>query len=230
MPSSLESELPAALEPFIERALPDLESVPRRVRTRQVGQMWLKPGARPKHFTAVQEYAVDRVAFVWRASFKIAGFATLRVVDRFRRGQGSLEARLFGSIPLTREKGPAVSEGQAFRYLGELPWVPQAFLANHDIELHELDAQHVEAATGAGGNRVALTIELNEDGDIAGVSADARPRLEDKGKPTPWSGSFSDYAELSGIRLPTKAEVRWDLPQGPFTYWSGEIKELELIQ
>jgi hypothetical protein len=88
----------------------------------------------------------------------------------------------------------------------------------------------VEAATGAGGTRVALTIELGDDGDIIGVSAAARPRLEDKGTPTPWSGSFSDYADLSGIRLPTKAEVRWDLPEGPFTYWSGEITDLELIQ
>jgi hypothetical protein len=228
--SGVGEDLPAALERYVEGALPDLENVPRRVRTRQVGEMWLKPGARPKRFTAVQEYAADRVAFVWRASFKIAGFATLRVVDRFRRGEGTLESRLFGSIPLTREKGPAVSEGQAFRYLGELPWVPQAFLANHEIELRELDSRHVEAATEASGTRVALTIELNEDGDIVGVAADARPRLEDKGNPTPWSGSFSDYAELSGIRLPTKAEVRWDLPDGPFTYWSGEITALELIQ
>ena len=227
--SGVGQELPRALEPYLERALPDLENVPRRVRIRQDGQMWLKPGARPKHFTAVQEYGVDQVAFVWRARFKIAGFATLRVVDRFRRGQGSLEARLFGSIPLTSEKGPAVSEGQAFRYLGELPWVPQAFLANHEIEFKELDARHVEAATDAGGTRVALTIELSEDGDVTGVSAEARPRLEDKGKPTPWSGSFADYAELSGVRLPTKAEVRWDLPEGPFTYWSGEITGLDLI-
>jgi hypothetical protein len=227
--SGLGEDIPAALEAFVERALPDLDNVPRRVRTQQVGEMWLKPGARPKRFTAVQEYATDRVAFVWRASFKIAGFATLRVVDRYRRGQGSLESRLFGSIPLTREKGPAVSEGQAFRYLGELPWVPQAFLANHDIELRELDSRHVEAATKAGDTRVALTLELNDDGDIVGVSADARPRLEDKGKPTPWSGTFSDYEELSGIRLPTKAEVRWDLPDGPFTYWSGEITGLDPI-
>jgi hypothetical protein len=225
----LESELPAALEPYVERALPDLEKMPRRVRIRQVGEMWLKPGARPKSFSAVQEYAVDNVAFIWRARFKIAGFATLRVVDRFRRGEGSLESRLFGSIPLTREKGPAVSEGQAFRYLGELPWVPQAFLANHDVDFTELDARHVEASTEAGGTRVALTIELGEDGDITGVSAAARPRLEDNGTPTPWSGSFSDYAELSGVRLPKKAEVRWDLPDGPFTYWSGEITGLELI-
>jgi hypothetical protein len=229
-PSSLEGELPAALEPYVERALPDLDNVPRRVRIRQTGEMWLKPGARPKSFTAVQEYSVDGVAFVWRAKFKIAGFATLKVVDRFRRGQGSLESKLFGSIPLTREKGPAVSEGQAFRYLGELPWVPQAFLANHEIEFKEIDARHVEVSTDSGGTRVALTIELGEDGDITGVSADARPRLEDKGTPTPWSGSFSDYAELSGVRLPRKAEVRWDLADGPFTYWSGEITGLDLIQ
>ncbi len=225
----MSEELPAALEPYILRALTDHESVPRRVRIEQAGEMWLKPGARARRFTAVQEYAVDRVAFVWRARFTIAGFVPLRVIDRYRRGEGSLESRLFGSIRLTRERGQDVAEGQAFRYLGELPWVPHALLGNHEIDLRELDPRTVEAATQVGETRVALKLELNDEGDVAGVSADARPRLEDKGRPTPWAGSFSDYAELGGIRLPTKAEVRWELADGPFTYWRGEITAVEPI-
>jgi hypothetical protein len=216
-------DLPAALDRYVLRALPDPDAIPRRVRIEQVGEMWLKPGARPHRFTAVQDYSVDRVAFVWRARFKIAGFVSLAVSDRYRRGEGSLESRLFGSIRLTRERGKEVAEGQAFRYLGELPWMPQAFLANHDIELTELDPRTVEAATTVGTTRVALKIALDDEGDVTGVSADARPRLEAKGAPTPWACSFSDYGELGGIRLPKRAEVRWELPDGPFTYWRGEI-------
>ena len=70
-------------------------------------------GRSPARFTAVQEYAVDRVAFVWRARFTIAGFVPLRVSIATARGEGSLESRLFGSIRLTRERGQDVAEGQA---------------------------------------------------------------------------------------------------------------------
>jgi hypothetical protein len=189
--------------------------------------MWLRPGARPRRFTAEQQYVVARVAFVWRARFTIAGFAPLRVVDRLGSGQGSLEARLFGSIPLTRESGDQVTEGQVLRYLAELPWVPHALTANPEIELIVVGPRAVEAATRIGPRRAAVRLELNET-EIVAASA-TRPRLEDNGKPTSWTGTFGDYRELGGLRIPTKAEARWELPDGPFTYWQGEITHAEQI-
>jgi hypothetical protein len=29
--------------------------------------------------------------------------------------------------------------------------------------------------------------------------------------------------------VPTRGEVRWDLADGPFTYWRGTITSLELL-
>ncbi len=219
-------DLPEALLGYLGRALPDGDP-PRGIRIRQRGQMWLKPGARPKRFTAVQEYVVLHVAFRWRARFAIAGVFPLRVVDRYSRRGGSLEARLFGAIPLTRDSGPSVAAGQALRYLAELPWVPHAFLANEEVELRELDDRAVEAATQAGDARVAVRLEI--DGDAIAEASAIRPRLEDGGRPTPWSGTFEAYKPMGGLNIPTKAEVRWDLPDGPFTYWSGEITGMEQI-
>jgi hypothetical protein len=40
---------------------------------------------------------------------------------------------------------------------------------------------------------------------------------------------FSDYAEVGGVRIPTRAEVHWELPDGPFTYWRGRVTALELV-
>jgi hypothetical protein len=217
---------PPALLPYLERALPDTDA-PRGIRIRQTGQMWLKPGARPKRFTAVQEYVVGRLAFRWRARFAIAGVFPLRVTDRYASSGGSLEARLFGLIPLTSDSGPSVAAGQALRYLAELPWVPHAFLANQDIELRELDDSAVEAAAQLAEARVAVRLAIEGD-EILEASA-IRPRLEDGGRPTPWSGTFESYRELGGLRIPARAEVRWDLPEGPFTYWSGEITALEQV-
>ena len=68
---------------------------------------------------------------------------------------------------------------------------------------------------------MALKLELDDDGDVMGASADARPRLEDKGRPTPWAGSFE---RLRGVgRDPAAHESRGALgaADGPFTYWRG---------
>ena len=43
--------------------------------------MRLKPGARPRSFTATQQYAVERVAFSWDARFRIAPLLAVHVRD-----------------------------------------------------------------------------------------------------------------------------------------------------
>src|SRR6266487_2865317 len=70
-------------EPNLQRVLPDDDSAPRKVRIRQEGEMWLKPGGRRLRFTAVEDFAVQEVAFSWRAAFPIAPLITLRIVDRY---------------------------------------------------------------------------------------------------------------------------------------------------
>jgi len=74
-----------------------------------------------------------------------------------------------------------------------------------------------------------LRLELDAAGDIVGTWCDARPRSEGKTMvPTPWAGTYGDYAVVGGVRVPTRGEVRWELPDGPFVYWRGTITSLEL--
>jgi hypothetical protein len=190
--------------------------------------MWLKPGSRPRSFSAVEELAVEWVAFSWRAKLRFAPVVYLRVVDGYTAGAGLLEVRLLG-LPLVRARGPDVSAGEAVRYLAELPWVPHAMLANPSLEWRERDAQSVEVATLVGSTRVAVRLDFDAAGDIVGAGCDARPRTEGRSTvPTPWAGSFGDHAVVGGLRVPTRGEVRWELADGPFVYWRGTITSLEL--
>ena len=76
---------------------------------------------------------------------------------------------------------------------------------------------------------MAARLEFDAAGDVVGSSGDARPRAVGKtAVPTPWSGTFGDHAVLGGIRIPTRGEVRWLLPEGPFTYWRARVTGLEL--
>jgi hypothetical protein len=219
------TDLPPAVRRYVDRA--NAAEPAQRVRVTQVGEMWLKPGGWALRFDAVEDFAVAEVAFEWRARFRPMG--CLRVVDRYAAGEGLLEARLLGLLPVMRQTGPELAVGEALRYLAELVWAPHAMVANEHLEWRELDDRHVEVATRVGSTRAAVRLELDAEGDVVGARVDDRPRAEGKRVlPRPWVGSFDDYAVVDGIRMPTRGEVRWELPEGPFTYWRGTIRSVEV--
>lgn len=150
----------------------------------------------------------------------------MRVVDFYDGTSGGLDVRILG-LPIQRKRGPELVEGEVFRYLAEIPWVPHAILVNPQLQWREVDERRVEVATGVQGKRVAVKLTFDEHGYISETRAE-RPRLEAANAMTSWIGSYSDYREVSGVLIPTRGEVGWQLPTGLFTYWRGEIVSLEL--
>jgi len=218
--------LPVLVSSYVENALAGAGAC-KTVRLDQVGEMVLKPGARARLFTAREEFLVDRVGLTWQARFPLVGPISMRVTDSYHSGQGLLEVRVLG-LPLQRKRGPELARGEAFRYLAEIPWTPHAMLANRELRWRELDARVVEVATDLDGERVAVRLIFDEHGDIMQTIAE-RPRVEAGNALTPWIGEYRDYEVLGGVRIPTRGAVRWDLPEGPFTYWRGTITALELL-
>lgn len=221
------SLLPTLVQQYAERVLPSADPAARRIRLTQQGEMVLKPGARPRPFTATEEFEVDRVGFAWRAAFPILGPVGLRVTDSYRAGDGRLEVRLMG-LPLQRRGGAELAQGQAYRYLAELPWVPHAIVTNPELEWREVDESAVEVATRVGGQRVAVKLRFNPSGEITETYAE-RPRAEAGNAVTPWIGEYNDYRTFGEVTVPSRGEVRWDLPEGPFTYWRGTITSFEIL-
>jgi hypothetical protein len=217
--------LPPPIRDYVSRALPRPQPVTDRVTVKQTGEMVLKPGAAPRPFTATEVLATDQVNFTWRARFPVLGPLSLHVTDSYREDEGRLQVRLLG-VPLRSKREHALAAGEAFRYLAELPWVPQAIVSNPTLEWHEIDARTVEVSTRVADARIAVNLTFDSTGDIIRASAQ-RPRLEADGEPTEWIGLYSGYRELGGVRLPTRGEVRWELPAGPFTYWRGAITGFE---
>jgi hypothetical protein len=92
-----------------------------------------------------------------------------------------------------------------------------------------LGNQAVEVTTMAAGSPVGIRIDFDEAGDISTVSTPARARLvTGTAVDTAWAGRVADYATIGGIRIPTRAEVGWELPDGPFVYWQSTITDIEL--
>jgi hypothetical protein len=187
--------------------------------------MWRKPGAKPLRLRATEDFAIEEVAFAWRARFLLLGPLALEVVDEFGKGAGRIRVKLLG-LPLQTETGPEIALGQAMRYLAELAWVPQAIAGNRELEWRQIGERQLEVATQVGPARAAVELELDKAGDIIGATG-MRPRRGPGGEvqPTPWGGAFSGHTGFGNARLPAAAETWWDLPDGRFVYWRGRVTE-----
>ncbi len=225
--SSAISSLPALVRDYANRCVAEQRGTYRTVRIRQRGEMSLKPGASPRLFEATEEFTIEQVAFAWEARFPMLGPLALRVTDSYDGREGRLEVRMLG-IPVQRKRGPELAQGEAFRYLAEIAWVPQAIIANRQLEWREVDDHTVEVATRVRDERIAVRLIFNSAGELARTEAQ-RPRVEAGNALTPWIGAYGDYRTVGGVRVPTRGEVRWELPGGPFTYWRGSITSLELL-
>lgn len=190
--------------------------------------MWKAPSAKPRRFTAIEDFAVDRVEFSWRARVPIVRPVALQIVDEYSDGAGRLSVRLLG-FPLVRARGPEVAVGEALRYLAELPLVPYAMASNRQLTWHDVDRRAVEVSTVVRGTPVAVRFDFDERGDLVRASALERPRDRKGGgyDLLPWGGEYRSYEVLGGMRMPTEAEVYWTLPEGRFVYWRGTITSAE---
>jgi hypothetical protein len=144
--ASASGRLPPLIRRYLDRALPRDSDAVRQILITQTGEMFRKPGAKAIRFTASERFAVDRVAFCWKARFAVARVISLKVVDQCSHGRGALTLRVLG-VPVQRQSGAEVDVGEAYRYLAELPWVPHAMAMNPELEWHEVDERRVDVAT-----------------------------------------------------------------------------------
>jgi hypothetical protein len=210
------------------RSLPPDPAVPATVRVQQTGEMWKKPGARPMPFQATEDFAVDRVAFLWRARFRIVGPLAMTVVDGFVDGAGRLRVSLLG-IPLQTQTGPEMNVGEAMRYLAELAWAPQAIAANRALEWRDVDDRTVAVECDVAEAKAAVRWEFDASGDLIRATG-VRPFPVGKTfTARRWGGDFGEYEDFAGTRVPAFGEAWWELPESRFVYWRGRVTALELV-
>jgi len=177
----------------------------------------------PIDIAAEQWLSPVEPAMAWVGRGSMSGLP-VTVIDSLLAGHGRLEARLFGAIVVAGGKGPDFDKGELQRYLSELPVHPDAILNNGALSWRQLDPATVEVSARSATGPASVNFSFDAAGDIVAMVAADRPMSQDGTTiPTPWKGSFSDYRELGGYRIPTHGEVGWQLADGLFTYWRGDI-------
>lgn len=198
----------------------------RTVTFTQTADLRLKPGGRFRQFAAWQIIGVGQAGFLWEARQSSGLASSIRVIDALFEGQGTLEARAFGAIPLVRASGPEVSLAEAYRYLAELPWAPDAMVGNPDLRWRTVGDRLVEVSLATEPGAVVFFM-FDDRGDITGMRAKGRPAKDAAGKPAryDWVGTYGSYAQLGSRRVPETAEVGYIYPTGYETYFKGRIAD-----
>lgn len=218
------------LERAREFAVPGGAAPGRGYWLRQSGEMRLSPAGSWLPYEAEQTFSADGLDFRWKARTYIRRRLPATIVDAVQKDRGVLSVRLFGVVPIAHYRGQALDKSEIMRALAEMPWRPNGFQVQPNLRWASVDGRILTAAFDNGQIRAAVDFEVDADGRVVRVDAPDRPRMKGgKLTETPWSGVFEDYRQFHGVRVPTRAEVTWHLPDGPFPCWRASVKEFRLF-
>jgi len=223
------SALLARLRRFCFPSGEDSVRLARGVKTAQRGEMRMAPGAKPVPFTAEESIQAARSGFRWEARFgggRLGGFA---VTDAYDEGRGWLLVKLRGVIPLKKTVGPEVDQGELQRYLASVVSCPPMILHNRSLEWTAAGPDTLRVRDRDDPTGATVDLEMDAEGRPLACRA-VRPRMAGKRiVPTPWSGVAAEFREWEGLRVASRLEVQWDLPEGSFTYFRAEVTSFALL-
>jgi hypothetical protein len=222
--------LPPPVQRFFRAVLAEGQPLVTAVTVQQVGTINMSATEqRWKPYTAQQRIVLRRPGFDWDARIMMLPGMMVHVHDAYVAGVGTLQAELFGLVPIARQPHTTeLARGELMRFLAEAAWYPTALLPSQGVRWEAVDDSSARASLTDGGISLTMTFRFHADGLIDTVRSESRDRLVDgKSSATPWQGRFWDYASRSGMRVPLQAEVAWDLPQGLSTYFRGTSTALK---
>ncbi|MCH8559276.1 DUF6544 family protein [Nesterenkonia sp. DZ6] len=188
--------------------------IPSTVRLQQEGELlvgdlgWLP-------FTAEEYYSTQPPAFVWKANTRIAPGLPVIGKDSYLDGRGALEMRVLGLVPVARDTGPEMDEGDLLRYLNEILWFPAGSLIP-EITWDPIDDGAARATMSYGGVSGTATFFFDREGRPTNMIAERYDR--DYGAVLPWSTPMNAYGEFDGVRVPTEGEAAYSRENGDFSY------------
>jgi hypothetical protein len=223
------SQLLARLHSF---CFPGGEEAARRmraVRTTQRGEMRMSPKARWIPFTSEEVTQATSSSFRWEARLDPGKLSTLRVSDAYDEGHGRLIVKAAGIVPIMNTAGPDVDVGELQRYLSSVAFCPSILLNHSSLEYTPIAPSTLRIRDLKGPSNATIDIEITKEGEPS-ICRAVRPRLVGKrSELTPWSGRCSEFREWEGLRVATRLEVCWHLPEGPFTYYRSVITSFAAV-
>jgi hypothetical protein len=221
------ADLPPAVRRWLEGSGAVGRGMVRTLRLRQRGTIMLRPGGRRwLDAEAEQVISFEEPAFVWKVDVTLFPLVSIKGRDLFVDGQGRMEIKALSLMSLVDVSSEdKLNESALQRYLSEIALCPPAALSPH-IQWEAIDGRSARAMMSYGGTSGSVTFHFNDEGEFARVTA---MRYRDVGddEPTPWEAKATETGVVDSIRVPTRLEVTWSLPDGSFTWYRFEVSDVD---
>ena len=222
-----EQDLPEPVRQHLRYAIPTGAPAIRTVRMRHTGEMRLKPGARWFPVTGEQYFSAGAPGFVWNGIMRLAPLLSVNARDCLLAGHGNMLVKFGAAIPMADARGPQIDQASRLRWLAELTWFPYGFVSEA-VQWEAIDERSARATLLKDGPPVSAIFEIDDEGRFVRISAN---RYRDLGggkqELTPWTGSYGEYRQFDGFRVPSSIEVAWQLDAGEFTCIRFRITDIE---
>jgi hypothetical protein len=212
---------------YLRLAVPQNAAAIRSVHLRHDGFFRPNPGPRCFPIQGEQYFTLDPPGFVWHARIRMLPLLWIEARESLISGRGGMRVKFNSIFTMADARGPEIDQGLQARWLAEAVWFPSVF-ANDLIGWEQIDNRSARATLLGEGLPVSLVFEFDEEGRAVRVQ-DERYRTVEGGKAvlTPWSRSCTDYRDFSGLQVPSRVEVSWDVNEGQLTYARFRVTVLE---
>jgi hypothetical protein len=220
--------LPEPVQRYFKYALKDGQEHIKFVRLKQVGKFRMKENQSWMPIKAEQYFTTEDPSFIWRVKFTMAPFIWIEGRDMYYQGKGSMLIKVLSTVTVADAAGSEMDISSLIRFLSEAPWFPTALLPSDYIEWKEIDSNSAQVVIKHNGYTALGIFTFNEKGEIIKfVTNDRYMEVDGKYFKEQWGGYYRNYQEINGIKIPTEAEVEWNLYDRDLQYVKLKITDIQ---
>lgn len=198
---------------------------------KQSGQIKLKPEQRQWIPAKAEQFTgTEPPEFTWKVDLKMAPGTHITGKDVFRNGRAQMRIKFEGILPLSKtENSYKTNQSSLQRYLMELSCCPPAALSSY-VKWKKVDDSTATAMMELNGVSGSADFHFDAQGELKSVKALRFKDSDEKAELLPCTANILRYMEVGGIKVPSKIEIVWDLPEGPFTWYEFEVSDVQFNQ
>lgn len=195
------------------------------VELKQTGEFKIDKDKPYSPITAKQTYSVNKPEFEWKAKLKLNPLMTVYGYDRLINGEGLMKMKVLGFIPVMTMRSKELNQGSLVRYLSEMIWFPQGFLAEF-ISWESVNDNQALATLSSPTMSVTGLFTFDDVGRITNFTSERYYVSKGDMRFAKWSTPIDEYGEMAGLRLPLCGRAVWNFPEGDLEYAKIRVTEI----
>jgi hypothetical protein len=192
-----------------------------------------KGGIRSKHgepfmkLRSVQYNFTDRPARLFYIVARKKGIPAIGL-HLYQDANATFQIRILGLFTVVDARGEKMDKGETVTVFNDMCVMAPVTLIDRNIEWEVLDDLSVSAKYKNGNITINATLQFNDRGELVNFISNDRYETDGKVyKNYPWETPISEYRDVRGYRLPSKAKLIYKYPDTDFCYGEFELVDIE---